>query len=33
VRYLERPLSIFVLSNHPDLNLVDVANVATDAYG
>jgi len=33
VRYLERPLSIFALSNHPDLNLVDVANVATDAYG
>ena len=33
VRYLDRPLSIFVLSNHPDLNLVDVANVATDAYG
>jgi hypothetical protein len=33
VRYLERPLSIFALSNHPDINLVDVANVATDAYG
>jgi CubicO group peptidase (beta-lactamase class C family) len=33
VRYLERPLSIFALSNHPDVNLVDVANVATDAYG
>jgi CubicO group peptidase (beta-lactamase class C family) len=33
VRYLERPLSIFVLANHPDVNLVDVANVATDAYG
>jgi CubicO group peptidase (beta-lactamase class C family) len=33
VRYLEMPLSIFALSNHPDLNLVDVANVATDAYG
>ena len=33
VRYLDRPLSIFALSNHPDVNLVDVANVATDAYG
>jgi CubicO group peptidase (beta-lactamase class C family) len=33
VRYLDRPLSIFVLSNHPDLNLIDVANVATEAYG
>lgn len=33
VRYLDRPLSIFALTNHPDLNLVDVANVATDAYG
>jgi CubicO group peptidase (beta-lactamase class C family) len=33
VRYLDQPLSIFALSNHPDLNLVDVANVATDAYG
>jgi CubicO group peptidase (beta-lactamase class C family) len=33
VRYLDRPLSIFGLTNHPDLNLVDVANVATDAYG
>jgi CubicO group peptidase (beta-lactamase class C family) len=32
VRFLERPFSIFVLSNHPDLNFVDVANVATDAY-
>jgi len=33
VRYLDRPLSIFGLTNRPDLNLVDVANVATDAYG
>jgi CubicO group peptidase (beta-lactamase class C family) len=33
VRFLERPFSVFVLSNHPDLNFVDVANVATDAYG
>jgi len=32
VRFIDRPLSIFALSNHPDLNLVDVANVATDAY-
>jgi len=32
VRYLDRPLSIFALSNHPDLNLIDLANVASDAY-
>jgi CubicO group peptidase (beta-lactamase class C family) len=31
-RYLERPLSIFVLSNHPEINFADVANVVTDAY-
>lgn len=29
---LDRPLSMFLLSNHPDLDLVEVANVATDAY-
>jgi CubicO group peptidase (beta-lactamase class C family) len=32
-RYLERPLSIFVLANHPDLDFADIANVATEAYG
>jgi CubicO group peptidase (beta-lactamase class C family) len=31
-RYLDRPLSIFVLSNHPDLDIVEVANVATATY-
>ncbi len=31
-RYLDRPLSIFVLSIHPEINLVEVANVATAAY-
>ena len=31
-RYLDRPLSIFILSNHPDLDLVEVANVATAIY-
>jgi D-alanyl-D-alanine carboxypeptidase len=31
-RYLDRPLSIFVLSNHPDIDLVDIANVATAVY-
>ena len=29
---LDRPLSLFLLSNHPELDLVEVANVATDAY-
>jgi CubicO group peptidase (beta-lactamase class C family) len=29
---LDRPLSLFLLSNHPDLDLVEIANVATDAY-
>jgi CubicO group peptidase (beta-lactamase class C family) len=33
LRYLERPLSIFVLANHPDLDFAEIANVATDAYG
>lgn len=28
---LSRPLSIFVLSNHPEVDLLEVANVATDA--
>jgi CubicO group peptidase (beta-lactamase class C family) len=32
-RYLERPLSMFVLSNHPEIDFTDVANVVTDAYG
>jgi CubicO group peptidase (beta-lactamase class C family) len=31
-RYLDRSLSIFVLSNHPDIDLVDIANVATAVY-
>jgi CubicO group peptidase (beta-lactamase class C family) len=31
-RYLDRPLSIFILSNHPDLDLVEVANLATAVY-
>jgi CubicO group peptidase (beta-lactamase class C family) len=31
-RYLDRPLSIFILSNHPDLDIVEVANVATATY-
>jgi CubicO group peptidase (beta-lactamase class C family) len=29
-RYLDQPLSIFVLSNHPEINLTEVANVATE---
>jgi CubicO group peptidase (beta-lactamase class C family) len=29
---LDRPLSIFALSNHPEVNLLEVANVAADAY-
>lgn len=29
---LDRPLSMFLLSNHPDLDLVEAANVVTDAY-
>ena len=31
-RYLDHPLSIFVLSNHPEIDLVEVANVATELY-
>jgi CubicO group peptidase (beta-lactamase class C family) len=32
IRYcLDRPLSIFVLSNHPDVDVLEVANVASDA--
>ena len=31
-RYLDTPLSIFLLSNHPAADLVDVANVATEVY-
>jgi CubicO group peptidase (beta-lactamase class C family) len=29
---LDRPLSMFLLSNHPELDLIEIANVATDAY-
>jgi CubicO group peptidase (beta-lactamase class C family) len=32
-RYLERPLSMFVLSNHPEIDFVEIANVVTNAYG
>lgn len=32
-RYLERPLSIFVLSNLPEVDFAELANVVTDAYG
>jgi CubicO group peptidase (beta-lactamase class C family) len=32
-RYLDRPLSLFLLSNNPDLQLVDVANVAISVHG
>jgi CubicO group peptidase (beta-lactamase class C family) len=31
-RFLRRPLSIYVLSNHPGIDPQAVANVATDAY-
>jgi CubicO group peptidase (beta-lactamase class C family) len=31
-RYLDPPLSIFILSNHPDLDIVEVANLATAVY-
>jgi len=31
-RYLARPLSIFVLSNHPEIDFADLANAVTDAY-
>lgn len=29
---LDRPLSLFLLSNHPEADLIEIANVATDAY-
>jgi CubicO group peptidase (beta-lactamase class C family) len=29
---LDRPLSMFLLSNHPEIDLIEIANVATDAY-
>jgi CubicO group peptidase (beta-lactamase class C family) len=29
---LDRPLSIFVLSNHPEVDLTELANVAADAF-
>jgi CubicO group peptidase (beta-lactamase class C family) len=32
-RYLERPLGVFVLSNLPEIDFVDIANVVTDTYG
>jgi CubicO group peptidase (beta-lactamase class C family) len=32
-RYLDCPLSMFMLSNHPNVDLVDIANVATAVYG
>jgi CubicO group peptidase (beta-lactamase class C family) len=31
-RYLARPLSLFVLSNHPEIDFSEIANVATDAF-
>lgn len=31
-RYLDRPLSIFLLSNHPELDLFGIARVATAAF-
>ena len=31
-RYLDRPLSLFLLSNNPGLQLVDIANVAVSVY-
>jgi len=31
-RYIDQPLSIFILSNHPDLDLVEFANLATAVY-
>ena len=30
--YLDQPLSVFVLSNNPEVDLVEVANLATDIY-
>lgn len=31
-RYLDQPLSIYLLSNHPAIDLGDVTNVATEVY-
>jgi CubicO group peptidase (beta-lactamase class C family) len=31
-RYLDNPLGIFVLSNHPGINLIDLASAATVAF-
>ena len=31
-RYLDRPLSVFLLSNNPEINLVEVANEALAAF-
>ena len=31
-RFLDRPLSIFLLSNHPDLDLFEIASEATAAF-
>ena len=33
IRYMEHPLSIFVLVNRPNVDFAELANVATDAYG
>ena len=32
-RYLERPLSMFMLSNHPDIDFAELADLVTDVYG
>jgi CubicO group peptidase (beta-lactamase class C family) len=32
-RYLERPLSMFMLANRPNINFPELADVATEAYG
>jgi hypothetical protein len=31
-RFLDRPLSIFLLSNHPELDLFEIASEATAAF-
>jgi len=31
-RFLDRPLSIFLLSNHPDLDLFEIASETTAAF-
>jgi CubicO group peptidase (beta-lactamase class C family) len=32
-RYLDRPLSLFLLCNNPDVDLIEVADVASSVYG